>query len=216
MSRSSNAEPKVNDEPVIRTMSNDEALVRERRRFIAERALPLFMEKGYNRTSVREISKACDMSVGAVYHYLGSKDDIGLLVAEQLRTEMLEFMEHAFEDTRPEESLRSTIAGWCRLCDRLQDHVVFLYREPRNIRLPVQKRIVEIDRQCIEKFEDILRRGVDAGVFKIADVRLFALTICVLGNMWAFRRWYLKNLITLDQYIDCQTDAVLNSALGGR
>ena len=200
-------------EATIRTMSNDEELVRERRLFIAKCALPLFMKNGFNRTNVRQISKACNMSIGALYHYLGSKDDIGLLVAEQMRSEMIEFMGHAFEDPRPEESLRSTIAEWCKLCDRLQDNVLFLYREPRNIKKAVQERIAEVDEQCIGMFEKVLTKGVDAGVFRIANTKLFALDIYVCGNMWAFRRWYLRKFMTLDQYIECQTDALLSSAL---
>lgn len=203
-------------EAAIRTMSNDDALVRERRQFIAGRALPLFVRKGFNRTSVREISHACDMSIGAVYHYLGSKDDIGLLVAEQMRREMIEFMNHAFEDPRPVESLRSTIAEWCRLCDRLRDNVLFLYREPRNIKDAVQRRIAEVDEQCISMFDKVLTKGVESGVFKIANTRLFALNVYILGNMWAFGRWYVGKFMTLDEYIEFQTDALLSSALSRR
>ena len=203
----------VSPEATIRTMSNDHELVRERRRFIASRSLPLFSKNGFDRTSVRDISKACDMSVGAVYHYLGSKDDIGLLVAEQMRSEMLEFMGHAFDDPRPVESLRSIIAEWCRLCDRLQDNVLFLYQEPRNIGKPIQERIAEVELQCLAWFEEILCKGVDTGTFRPMDTRLFAFNIYICGNMWAFRRWYLGKLMTLDQYISAQTDALINSAL---
>lgn len=211
-----NATAKTSAETAIRSMSSDPQLVQERRQFIVSKALPLFAEKGFNRTSVREITRACNMSIGALYHYLGSKDDVGLLVAEQMRSEMLEFMSHAFGDPRPVESLRSTIAGWCRLCDRLQDNVLFLYREPRNISKPIQKRIAEVDGQCIARFEEVLRRGVDAGVFRPMNTRLFALNVYVCGNMWAFRGWYLGKLFTLEEYIAAQTDALINGALRKR
>ena len=203
-------------EASIRTLSGDEELVHERRQFIAECALPLFMKNGFHRTSVRQITKACNMSIGALYHYIGSKDDIGLLLAEQLRREMIEFMRSAFDDPRPAESLRSTIAEWCRLCDKLQDNVLFLYREFGNIKESIRKRIVEVDDQCIEMFEKVLIRGVNAGEFRIANTRLFALNIYVCGNMWAFRRWYLRKLMTLDQYIADQTDFLMSSALAKR
>lgn len=203
-------------ESSIRTLSGDEELVHERRQFIAECALPLFMKNGFHRTSVRQITKACNMSIGALYHYIGSKDDIGLLLAEQMRREMIEFMGSAFDDPRPVESLRSTIAEWCRLCNRLQDNVLFLYREFGNIKESIQKRIVEVDDQCIEMFEKVLVKGVNAGVFRISNTRLFALNIYVCGNMWAFRRWYLRPLMTLDQYIEDQTDLLMASALANR
>lgn len=194
-------------------MSRDEALVNERRRLIAECALPLFMKGGFDRTSVRQITKACNMSIGALYHYIGSKDDIGLLLAEQMGEEMTAFMSAAREKSDPAESLRHTIAEWCRLCDRLQDNILFLYREFGSIKQPSQKRIVDVDAQCIAMFEKLLVRGVNAGVFSIANTRSFALNVYVCGHMWAFRRWYLRKLISLDQYIDDQTGFFLIGAL---
>ena len=61
---------------VIRTRSNDEKLVQEKRHLIARRAIELFAEKGFKATTMRELAQACGMAQGAVYHYIGTKDDI--------------------------------------------------------------------------------------------------------------------------------------------
>lgn len=197
----------------IRTFSEDEELIRKRRDLIAERALPLFIKASFNRTSVREIARACDMSIGSLYHYIGTKDDIGFLLADQLRQEMLDFVGTAFDAHRPTESLRVMIERWYRLCDKLQDNVVFLYREFGNLSKSVQKRIVEVDERSIALFEMVLASGIRTGEFRIADAKLFALNIYISGNMWAFRRWYLRGHYTLEQYIAYQTEFFMSSAM---
>lgn len=48
----------------------------EKRSFIAEVALGLFKEKGYNNVTVDEIVKTCETSKGSFYHHFNSKADI--------------------------------------------------------------------------------------------------------------------------------------------
>ena len=60
----------------IRTYSSTPTLVEKRRTEIAENALKLFIRKGYLKTTTREIAQACGMSTGALYHYIGTKEDI--------------------------------------------------------------------------------------------------------------------------------------------
>ena len=45
-----------------------------------ERASKVLFEKGFHGTSIRDIAAACDMSMGQLYHYISSKDDILFLM----------------------------------------------------------------------------------------------------------------------------------------
>ena len=67
----------------IRTFSNDQALVKERRNHIVRCSTRVFTKEGYDRTNMRELAEACDMSAGALYHYFGSKEEIPRYVKEQ-------------------------------------------------------------------------------------------------------------------------------------
>lgn len=55
----------------IRTYCGDEALVNVRRMQIIQGAIKVFVEKGYSRTNMRELAKACNMSIRSLYHYVG-------------------------------------------------------------------------------------------------------------------------------------------------
>ncbi|MEG1567773.1 MAG: TetR/AcrR family transcriptional regulator [Anaerovoracaceae bacterium] len=51
-------------------------LVNKTQRKIIEESLKLFMEKGYEETTIQDIINAVGMSKGAIYHYFKSKEDI--------------------------------------------------------------------------------------------------------------------------------------------
>ena len=47
-----------------------------KQRLIVEGASKVLFEKGFGKTSIRDIAAACGMSMGQLYHYISSKDDI--------------------------------------------------------------------------------------------------------------------------------------------
>jgi AcrR family transcriptional regulator len=56
--------------------SADRELTETRQRQIVEGASTLLFEQGFHRVSIRDIAAACGMSMGQLYHYISSKDDI--------------------------------------------------------------------------------------------------------------------------------------------
>ncbi|MED3646849.1 helix-turn-helix domain containing protein, partial [Halalkalibacterium halodurans] len=48
--------------------------MREKERLIIERAMRLFIEKGFVATSIQEIASACGMAKGSLYSYFSSKE----------------------------------------------------------------------------------------------------------------------------------------------
>ena len=48
----------------------------QRRQLIISKALELFAKKGYSDTKIGDIAKAADMSVGLMFHYFESKEQL--------------------------------------------------------------------------------------------------------------------------------------------
>ena len=64
----------------VATQVKNPELVAQRRRQIVEAAVPLFVENGFHKTTTRQIAKAAKVSVGSMYEYVASKEDILYLV----------------------------------------------------------------------------------------------------------------------------------------
>src|SRR5512136_953776 len=54
----------------------DRELTEMKQRLIVEGASKVLFERGFGKTSIRDIASACGMSMGQLYHYISSKDDI--------------------------------------------------------------------------------------------------------------------------------------------
>lgn len=56
--------------------ASDPDLTEARQRQIVEGASKVLFANGFCKTSIRDIASACGMSMGQLYHYISSKDDI--------------------------------------------------------------------------------------------------------------------------------------------
>ncbi|MFP4573989.1 MAG: TetR/AcrR family transcriptional regulator [Desulfobacterales bacterium] len=65
-------------------------MTRDRQRRILDTALDLFTCKGYFNTSVHDIQRAADISIGSIYHHFGNKEGIARALYDDLVGQMTE------------------------------------------------------------------------------------------------------------------------------
>lgn len=198
----------------IPTQIKDKKLVTRRRRQIVDASVELFMEKGFHKTTTRQIAKAAGISIGLLYEYIATKEDILFLVCEAIHAEMHAAVTEALE--RSEEGLHPlavAIRDFFWVCHRLSDHLVLIYREthslPPNWRKKVLKNEEKMTALYINVLKTLIKRG-ELPQLKESVIKLAANNISVLGHMWAFRRWMLSTSYTIDQYIEIQTGFILS------
>ena len=198
----------------FRTFSENEELVQKRRLEVARSASKVFTKKGYHQTNMRELAKACNLSTGILYHYFGSKEDILWMILSQAtasQAELIETVCDSFAEMAPKEALRRFIKTLYEWHDTHQNISLFTYQETRNLPPTARQQIFESEGRILLACEKILNRGVSADEFKIENVKLMAHNIVLLGHAWAVRRWYLKKIITFDNYLAQETECILRA-----
>lgn len=204
----------MSEEFTIRTFSNDEALLKERRDHIVHCSTKVFTKKGYDRTNMRELPKACGVSAGAFYHYFGSQEDMLYSIINSATSQQAGAMEDYANELATASGMTASvelISKFYKGHDDNQDITLFAYRETRNLPEKAQQRIIESEARILAVFEDLLTRGVQEGDFDIDDPKLVAHDIVVLGHAWGLRRWHLRRHWTFEKYSQEQTDAVLST-----
>ena len=175
----------------IESQVKDKGLIETRRMEIVRAAVDLFVRKGFHKTTVREIAREFGMSVGTLYEYIRTKEDILFLVCDYIHASVRERVTPFLEpDTSSSASLKKAIDAYVRIIDEMQDYIVFLYQETKSLSPEDRKYIFGAEVKMTAIFEDILKKGVVAGEFDIPqkDIHLIAHNIMVMGQMWAFRR----------------------------
>jgi AcrR family transcriptional regulator len=200
-----------------RAVHNNEDLVKDRRdkvrKDIILLASKLFIEKGYDRTSLRELAKAFGLSKGGLYHYIGSKEDILHMILEFTASgedKSLEEMAEQAASLSPTEAIRYSIERTIKFMDEYQDMYVFISHISVNLSRSERHSLFEAFRRVAEYWENLLIRGAEAGDFIVEDPKSIAFFIMHLNTAWSHRRWYLRKLYTLEQYTQLVTDLVLS------
>src|SRR5574341_1192201 len=73
---------------------------------ILKASAKIFAEKGFHRTSVRDISRATDMSLAGLYYYFRTKEELLYLIQERCFVTLLQRWEKAVS---PDTDVRARI-----------------------------------------------------------------------------------------------------------
>ncbi|UCD90648.1 MAG: TetR/AcrR family transcriptional regulator [Desulfobacterales bacterium] len=204
----------------ISTQVKNQDLVQQRHRQIVDAAVQLFIKHGFHKTTTRQIAKAAGVSIGSLYEYISSKEDILFLVCDAIHAEVERGVSKAME--RAEEgsySLTEAIREYFLVCHRMSDHILLLYQETQSLPLQWRKKVLENEVRITGIFMEMLERLISSGDLPHLDERsieLVAHNISVLGHMWTFRRWFLARHYSIEDYINLQIQFILGISSKGR
>jgi AcrR family transcriptional regulator len=196
----------------------DEKRLLEGKERIAAAAATLFLDGGYHNTSVREVAQKAGLSVGSVFNYFTSKEEIlfFLFSRNQERTEAslrdlrAEFERLKEEGVAPTALLLLAYEPYVRLNDEMRRYTVLGYQELKSLTVAERRRILEGEERIQHFIEEVIAYGVEKGAFPPGDIDFKAHCLLVLAQSWAVRRWALKRFAKVEDYL-----SVLNSvALG--
>lgn len=200
----------------VRIESNikNEELINTRRQELVHAAVKLFVEKGFHKTTVREIAKEFGMSMGALYDYIRTKEDILFLVCDHIFKSISDKIKASDKtDQNAKDKLRNAIHDYFVIIDSIQDYTLLLYQETKSLSRKDRNYVLSAEMELTKIFEDIIAQGIKEKTFKInrRTAKIVANNIMVQGQMWSFRRWVAQKNYSLKNYIKIQTDLIINS-----
>ena len=197
----------------IPTQVKNPALVAQRRRQIVDASVNLFIQNGFHKTTTRQIAQAAGISIGSLYEYIATKEDVLYLVCDAIHAEIERGVAEALERAkRGRNPLAEVIREYFMVCHRMNDHILLIYQETQSLPAKWQRIVLENEIRITGIFTGVLARLMAAGDLpRIAprQLDLVAHNISVLGHMWTFRRWFLANHYGIEEYIDFQTRSIL-------
>ena len=161
--------------------------VRRREAEIALGALPLFHEKGFHGTSIREIAAAAGLSMGGLYEYISTKDDVLSLVYRQMTSPFAETLAADEDDDLVVVISAALMASWERARD-----VQILYRETVNVYASHRDQLAEEERGHAHRIADAIRRGVARGDYRCEDPVMVGHLVLFLAAFMPLRAWITR------------------------
>ena len=146
-----------------------------RRQAIIDTSAHLFARQGYHATGITELCTANDLGKGALYHYIGSKEELLASIHDRVMDEVMAGADRVAEvGGTPSDQLAMLGDELLDVIHRYPDHVwVFLHEFPaltgeRAEQFRVRRRAYE------RRVESVVRAGVEAGEFRDVDPWLTA------------------------------------------
>jgi len=174
---------------------------------IQEAALKLFAQHGYAAVSMRQIAREVGVQAGALYNYTPDKQSLLFGLMRDHMTELL-----ATWSARPQTGgAAARLEDFTRFHIRFHlerpDEVFIAYMELRNLSPENFTQIEALRGRYEDALEQILRAGVEEGVFDVPDPKIA--TLAVIAMLTGVNTWYRAGgRLSLDQVAAIYWDMV--------
>ena len=164
--------------------------------------LKLSNRKGFQAMSMRDLSREANLSMGALYSYFASKEELVAMLQNQRRTVTKRILDECIaQESKPAARLRAAILTHLYLSEAMQPWFYFSYMEAKNLSKKEQDLAVASERYTEKLLADILEQGQIQGAFELRDSQLTASVIKAMLQDWYLkRRKYAQRTVTVDQY----------------
>lgn len=198
-------------ETKVTSSVKDKELVEMRRNQMIKGAVVLFQKKGFHRTTTREIAKASGFSIGTMYEYIRTKEDVLFLVCDSIYERVKERMENAIDLKESGlANLSAAVRAYFQLMDDMQDEVLVMYQEVKSLPKEARDYVLKKERDMVEMLKSVIINNTD-GTLPEEELALIANNIFIQGQMWGFRRWMLQKEFSIESYTDLQLNYLLAS-----
>jgi AcrR family transcriptional regulator len=182
-------------EKLIKISAKKIGAVEAKHQQIVAGACKVFFQKGFHPTSMREIAESVGMSLGQMYHYISSKDDVLFLIHKHMQTLWYQrLMDARIEETEdPTKKLELTLRESLSFLVENKDLIQFIYSESKYLCKKHLQVVLEMDSQNVVGYwrKNVQNALEQQGVAK--DVELAGNLVAFVIVFLSLRGWNLKN-----------------------
>ncbi len=182
----------------------------EKKLEIATKAIPVFSEKGYYNTNLKDISKACNMGRTTLYQYFNNKDEIYFYILEL----GMSFFKMNYDAIKDDDSLSSI-----EKIEKLVEYLIInlngqtvskafidFWLMVRHNNKALESELKSLYKELESTFTNLINESIKKG--EIKEIHGPTLSTLILGMLQSFS---VKDMIneTVDSKSACQTIMIL-------
>jgi len=162
----------------------------------------IFAEKGFHRTSVRDISRATKMSLAGLYYYFTTKEELLYLIQERCFVTLLQRWEST---ATPDMEVRTRIRVFAQnhlsfFCHNMHEMKVMAH-EDESLTGEFQVKILVLKRRYVKVIMDLIREVQDQEGGKKVDLRVATFSLFGMMN-WIYTWYQPKRDLPLPQLME--------------
>lgn len=176
----------------------------------------LFLEKGYEKTTLQDVMNKAKIAKGTVYHYFNSKEALLEAVVENMADEYIASLRAVLDKTKGDARLRmKALFNASNVKDQQGEKIAQLH-EAGNIELHTRLLALTLTKMG-PLYADVIRQGCEEGIFKNENP-LETAEILLAGIQFmtdsGFYPWKKEDLLRRSKAIPVLVEVQLGAAKG--
>ena len=156
---------------------------------ILEHSARIFAEKGFDGTSIREISRATGMSLAGLYYYFRTKEELLCLIQERCLVTLLENGRKIQESGRnPRQKIALFVHNHLGFFLHNMNEMKVMSREDTALTADYEKRVLDLKRRYLKALVDLVDELQRQEQTRNPNARVAALALFGMMN-WIYT-WY--------------------------
>lgn len=186
---------------------------RSAREKILHSAVQLFAEYGYHAAPLRDIARIAGIQAASIYYHYASKQALLIEIMETHMQRLNANLERILrEHDDPQRRLRAAIANHIRLHTSYKAEFFIIDTEIRALEGENRTRIISLRDRYESLLQELLRDGMERGVFRQSDVKVSSYAIIAMCTEVA--TWFRPNgRLSVQQVIDIYTQMITQGLL---
>ena len=178
------------------TTIRDKALVKKRREQIIRAAIKKFSEKGFHKTTLRELAEEAGIGAGTIYEYIRAKEEIFFLIHDFAADLVEDALDKSIQNIKdPIEKLRRLVRAEFNIMAEWADAILLLYQESHILSPKYLQKLLLREREHLSKYEIVIEECISSGLCRKCNARVYANLIKIMIDMWVIKRWDLRGKV---------------------
>src|SRR5690606_22886511 len=177
---------------------------------IINSTLRLTRAKGFQAMSLRDLCADSGFSIGGLYAYIRSKEDlVGLIQGHGVLLTRRTMLDYTHDVTEPRDKLLAAVKAHVYLSELMQPWFYFSFMEAKSLPDKQKKEAIAIELEVETILCDIIQEGVAAGAFRDINARMLA-SLCkaMMQDWYLKRRKYSNQGVSATQYAELIGDVL--------
>jgi len=183
-------------ESLIFSSSKNAHLIEKKHQQIVDGACQVFFEKGYHPTTIRDIARACGMSMGQLYHYISCKDDVLYLVHKHSQNIWYEYLKNSDDEEAkdPRKKFSRALDQTLKFMFENRKLIQFMYSESKYLAKRHLQAALEMDKKNVIGFWHKMLKEVNNKKSIKGDLNFLASLVAYLLVFLPLRGWTLRGM----------------------
>ncbi|NLY63754.1 MAG: TetR/AcrR family transcriptional regulator [Alcaligenaceae bacterium] len=198
----------------MRKSTDASTLITRRQAQLVKAAIKCFSRLGYHSATVKDIADEAGVSSGLIYQYVSDKHDLlshALMHIVQRHQAEIPRALQGIDD--PIAKLYCAIDAYARIIATNPHAVLLTYKETKSLRPEYINKMKMLELKTNHMIAEFIQACIRADYLSQTDVDLLVSRIIISSHAWPLKHWRLKQIVTLDEYLEQAVHASWTSLL---